>query len=294
MTQHRSQNRASRHLVDLDARYRERLHRGHTLAPVETVPADGTLLDVVPLPDTGKVLMIVAHVVPASAAPPGSPPEVPADRLPEPQATVDAQPTADAPVEGVTPYEASVPGEGPTEARPRTDDAPTSGEGHVAPGVPVSPSASAGTDETRRDTAPLVVAGRRLAPASPLPTSTASEEDATGEDPARQGDAPPQALRIDQPSRRVWVEGREIGLTYQEFELLVHFTTHPWQVFSRAELMQALWPAVDAATRTVDVHVHRLRRKLGSAGSQLSTVRRVGYTYRPHLANRSGLAPAGE
>jgi DNA-binding response OmpR family regulator len=90
------------------------------------------------------------------------------------------------------------------------------------------------------------------------------------------------------------VEGREIGLTYQEFELLVHFTRHPWQVFSRAELMQALWPAVDAATRTVDVHVHRLRRKLGSVGSQLATVRRVGYTYRPHLANRSRLTPAGE
>ena len=276
MTQHRSQNRASRHLLDLDARYRERLHRGHTLAPVETVPADGTLLDVVPLPDTGKVLMIVAHVVPASAAPP----EIPADRFPAPP---------QAPAGGVTPYEASVPGESPAEARLPTDGPPTSGEGHVVPGVPVSPSAPAGTDEARRDTAPLAVPGRQ-GPAgrtSPLAASAAPGEDATGED------APP-APRIDQLSRRVWVEGREIGLTYQEFELLVHFTAHPWQVFSRAELMRALWPAVDAATRTVDVHVHRLRRKLGSAGSQLATVRRVGYTYRPHLANRSGLAPAGE
>src|SRR3569833_1548933 len=75
MTQHRSPNRAARHLLDLDARYRERLHRGHPSATVATPPADGTLLDVVPLPDTGKVLMIVAHGVPASAAMPGSPPE---------------------------------------------------------------------------------------------------------------------------------------------------------------------------------------------------------------------------
>ncbi|MFB9839345.1 hypothetical protein ACFFNX_45105, partial [Actinoallomurus acaciae] len=117
MTQHRSQNRASRHLIDLDARYRERLHRGHALAPVEAVPADGTLLDVVPLPDTGKVLMIVAHVVPASAAPPGPPPEIPADRLPAPpQATADAQPITDAPA----PHEPRV----PAEARVHAEGAP--------------------------------------------------------------------------------------------------------------------------------------------------------------------------
>ncbi|MGI5230411.1 winged helix-turn-helix domain-containing protein [Actinoallomurus sp. CA-142502] len=313
MTQHRSQNRASRHLVDLDARYRERLHRGHALAPAETVPADGTLLDVVPLPDTGKVLMIVAHVVPASAALPGAFPAVPADTRPAcspapPQTTVGAPAgatsTDDAPADG-----AHVPGESQTLL---TDDASTSAEGHV----PVPPMA----DETRRDTAPLTVAGGSPLPASavrarpssgpaketsPDPTGQASPPsdspgrkgpwaDPGGAEPVRDDDAPPQALRIDQRSRRVWVGGREIGLTYQEFELLVHFTKHPWQVFSRAELMQALWPAADAATRTVDVHVHRLRRKLGSAGSQLATVRRVGYTYRPHLVNRSGLAQAGE
>jgi len=90
------------------------------------------------------------------------------------------------------------------------------------------------------------------------------------------------------------VDDREVGLTYQEFELLVHFTTHPWKVFSRAQLMQELWPTVDATTRTVDVHVHRLRRKLGRVGDQLATVRRVGYVYRPRLVNRAELAPAGE
>ncbi|GAA4494246.1 hypothetical protein GCM10023191_033100 [Actinoallomurus oryzae] len=253
MTQHRSPNRASRHLVDLDARYRERLHRGHALAPVETVPADGTLLDVVPLPDTGKVLMIVAHVVPASAVPPGSPPESdgrPALFPAPPRTTVDAQTPADA---------------------PSADDAsaasPASGAG--APPDGASP--------------PLGVIGQEPSPAE-WPEAN----------PVRRDDAPSEALRIDPSSRRVWVEGREIGLTYQEFELLAHFTTHPWQVFSRTDLMRALWPAVDATTRTVDVHVHRLRRKLGSAGSRLATVRRVGYTYRPHDVHRAEPAQAGE
>jgi hypothetical protein len=98
----------------------------------------------------------------------------------------------------------------------------------------------------------------------------------------------PNGLWVDRPSRRVRVDGREVGLTFQEFELLGHLTAHPWTVFSRTQLMQALWPAVDATTRTVDVHVHRLRRKLGRWGYQLVTVRRVGYVHRPHLVNRTG------
>jgi hypothetical protein len=231
MTQHRSPNRAARHLLDLDARYRERLHRGHPSATVETTPADGTLLDVVPLPDTGKVLMIVAHVVPASAAMPGSPPE-------------------------------NSPPDEPGAAPP--DPAPVPGEGSDA-------------------TAPAGVRPRPAAPIRPAPR-----------EPAPEPGALPDGLRIDEPSRRVWVDDREVGLTYQEFELLVHFTTHPWKVFSRAQLMQELWPTVDATTRTVDVHVHRLRRKLGRVGDQLATVRRVGYVYRPRLVNRAELAPAGE
>jgi DNA-binding response OmpR family regulator len=98
---------------------------------------------------------------------------------------------------------------------------------------------------------------------------------------------PPDGLRVDRPSRRVLVDDREVHLTFQEFELLAHFTAHPWTVFTRAELMRALWPTTDSATRTVDIHVHRLRRKLGRLSARLTTVRRVGYVYRPHLTNRA-------
>jgi DNA-binding response OmpR family regulator len=90
------------------------------------------------------------------------------------------------------------------------------------------------------------------------------------------------------------VDGREVSLTFQEFELLAHLTAHPWTAFSRAQLMRALWPTADAATRTVDIHVHRLRRKLGRVGSELATVRRVGYVYRPDVGNRPGLPGTGE
>jgi hypothetical protein len=276
MTQHRSLNRASHHLVDLDARYRERLRRGHAHAPVESVPADGTLLDVVPLPDTGKVLMIVAHVVPALAAPPEAPADAEPVRLPVlPHATADAPAADDVPAAGDTLTASAGPASAP--AGPAGDASPPLSvigpeSAPAGPAGPERPAAGPGGEDS--------------APAESVPAESAPV------DFVPRDDAPREALYIDRSSRRVWVEGREIGLTYQEFELLAHFTTHPWQVFSRTELMRALWPAVDATTRTVDVHVHRLRRKLGSAGSQLATVRRVGYTYRPRAAHRSEPAPA--
>jgi hypothetical protein len=291
MTQHRSLNRASHHLVDLDARYRERLRRGHAHAPVESVPADGTLLDVVPLPDTGKVLMIVAHVVPASAAPPEAPADAEPVRLPVlPHATADAPAADDVPAAGDTLTASAGPASAP--AGPAGDASPPLSvigpeSAPAGPAGPERPAAGPGGE----DSAPAESVPAESVPAESVPAESVPAESVPA-DPAPRDDAPREALCIDRSSRRVWVEGREIGLTYQEFELLAHFTTHPWQVFSRTELMRALWPAVDATTRTVDVHVHRLRRKLGSAGSQLATVRRVGYTYRPRAAHRSEPAPA--
>jgi DNA-binding response OmpR family regulator len=135
--------------------------------------------------------------------------------------------------------------------------------------------------------APPVVRPEPGEPLSETPTARAGRtaEPVTGPSP--------NGLHVNRPSRRVWVDAREIALTFQEFELLAHFIAHPWTVFTRAELMQALWPAMDPATRTVDVHVHRLRRKLGRLSAQLTTVRRVGYVYRPHLTNR-GTPPSTE
>jgi Transcriptional regulatory protein, C terminal len=90
-------------------------------------------------------------------------------------------------------------------------------------------------------------------------------------------------LLLDHDQRRVWVDGKEIPLTFQEFELLAFLSAHPSTVFSRADLVERVWQRDFAAdSRTVDVHISRLRHKLGSAyGRCLVTEYRVGYRFRP-------------
>jgi DNA-binding response OmpR family regulator len=92
------------------------------------------------------------------------------------------------------------------------------------------------------------------------------------------------ALVVDRESRRVWADGEQIDLTYLEFELLAQLTAAPKRVFSRAHLLATTWGGgPPTAGRTIDVHIHRLRRKLGNAGRHLVTVRRVGYKYDPTI-----------
>ena len=90
-------------------------------------------------------------------------------------------------------------------------------------------------------------------------------------------------LLLDHDQRRVWADGREIPLTYQEFELLAFLAAHPATVFSRADLVAKVWQRDFAAdSRTVDVHVSRLRRKLGPRyGQCVVTEYRVGYRFSP-------------
>ena len=79
------------------------------------------------------------------------------------------------------------------------------------------------------------------------------------------------------------VRGRALDLTYKEFELLKYLAQHPGRVFTRAQLLQEVW-GYDyfGGTRTVDVHVRRLRAKLGVEHEQLiGTVRNVGYRFVP-------------
>jgi hypothetical protein len=94
---------------------------------------------------------------------------------------------------------------------------------------------------------------------------------------------PDGALVVDHARRRVRLDGAEMRLTYQEFELLAFLSANPAQVFSRAELLDRVWPgSLSASTRTVDVHVSRLRRKLGPVHGQcLATEYRVGYRFDP-------------
>jgi hypothetical protein len=106
---------------------------------------------------------------------------------------------------------------------------------------------------------------------------------------AANGDGTPESaqdrsgLLLDHDQRRVWVDGREVTLTFQEFELLAFLSAHPTTVFSRADLVRRVWRRdFSADSRTVDVHVSRLRHKLGPAyGRCLVTEYRVGYQFRP-------------
>jgi two-component system phosphate regulon response regulator PhoB len=85
-------------------------------------------------------------------------------------------------------------------------------------------------------------------------------------------------LRIDPDSHRAWVGEQEITLCALEFKLLATLLRRQGRVQSRSTLLADVWGVRgDVATRTVDVHVKRLREKLGEAGNYIETLRGVGY-----------------
>ncbi|MFE5580965.1 winged helix-turn-helix domain-containing protein [Kitasatospora sp. NPDC056531] len=92
-----------------------------------------------------------------------------------------------------------------------------------------------------------------------------------------------RGITVDTERRNAYVDGRLLDLTYLEFELLAHLTEHPQRVHTRDHLVSAVWGYGHVGDgRTVDVHVARLRRKLGTAyRDTIVTVRRVGYKYTP-------------
>jgi DNA-binding response OmpR family regulator len=86
---------------------------------------------------------------------------------------------------------------------------------------------------------------------------------------------------VDEATYTAKVSGRVLDLTFKEFELLKFLAQHPGRVFSRQQLLQEVW-GYDyfGGTRTVDVHVRRLRAKLGADNETLiGTVRNVGYRF---------------
>ncbi|TYK43691.1 winged helix-turn-helix transcriptional regulator [Actinomadura decatromicini] len=102
------------------------------------------------------------------------------------------------------------------------------------------------------------------------------DDDVPGE--IRSGD-----LTIDEATYTARLRGRVLDLTFKEFELLKYLAQHPGRVFTRAQLLQEVW-GYDyfGGTRTVDVHVRRLRAKLGAEyESLIGTVRNVGYRFVP-------------
>jgi DNA-binding response OmpR family regulator len=96
---------------------------------------------------------------------------------------------------------------------------------------------------------------------------------------------------IDEASYSAKVRGRPLDLTFKEFELLKFLASHPSRVFTREQLLSEVW-GYDyfGGTRTVDVHVRRLRAKLGDLDSLIGTVRNVGYRFND---TEDGHEPAG-
>lgn len=90
-------------------------------------------------------------------------------------------------------------------------------------------------------------------------------------------------LQLDLERRTARLDGELLELTYLEFELLAHFSANPHRVHTRDHLVTAVWGYGHIGDgRTVDVHVARLRRKLGARyRAGIVTVRRVGYKYVP-------------
>ena len=124
-----------------------------------------------------------------------------------------------------------------------------------------------------------LVSERGNAPSSASAGASSPELGMTVEDgQIRSGD-----LVVDTNGYTASLRGRPIDLAYKEFELLKYLVQHPGRVFTRAQLLQEVW-GYDyyGGTRTVDVHIRRLRAKLGGEYEHvIGTVRNVGYRFDP-------------
>ncbi|GAA4201759.1 winged helix-turn-helix domain-containing protein [Microbispora amethystogenes] len=209
-------------------------------------PGQGSVLGVLPVPGTGAALMIVGYLVPADSSL-----DVPA-RTPRPAAEESAAVESD--------------------TMSRTARAAVEFAGAAIAGGPLSTASS---------TASSIAGGP--------PSAGSSEAPATRERPSGpawhefSAASPAEGeLVLDRTARVARSGGEEIELTYREFELLDYLTSAPGRVYNRRQLMAAVWDRYDEeGGRTVDVHVLRLRRKLGRHAGRIVTVRNVGYKYQP-------------
>jgi DNA-binding response OmpR family regulator len=148
----------------------------------------------------------------------------------------------------------------------------------------VALNADWGTDDVILETAGPAETEARLR----LATGRLTSSTAAGSGLIRAGE-----LTIDPDTYAAKLKGRPLDLTYKEFELLKFLAQHPGRVFTRDQLLREVW-GYDyfGGTRTVDVHVRRLRAKLGSEyESMIGTVRQVGYKF-VIPPNRSALPDA--
>jgi len=87
-------------------------------------------------------------------------------------------------------------------------------------------------------------------------------------------------LTIFEDEYRASLDGKDLGLTLTEFELLRYLVRHPRKAFTRQQLLETIWKdAMMVTERTVDAHIKNLREKLGEFSQHIQTVRGVGYRF---------------
>ena len=87
-------------------------------------------------------------------------------------------------------------------------------------------------------------------------------------------------LTIYEDEYRASLDGKDLGLTLTEFELVRYLVRHPRKAFTRQQLLETIWKdAMMVTERTVDAHIKNLREKLGSFAKHIQTVRGVGYRF---------------
>ncbi len=145
-------------------------------------------------------------------------------------------------------------------------------------------SAEWGIDDVMLDTSgPAEVDARIRIAVGKHMAAIASGDPHSGE--IRSGD-----VAIDESTYTARLKGNVLDLTFKEFELLKYLAQHPGRVFTRAQLLQEIW-GYDyfGGTRTVDVHIRRLRSKLGPEFEAIiGTVRNVGYRFTMPSAGKEG------
>jgi DNA-binding response OmpR family regulator len=164
----------------------------------------------------------------------------------------------------------------------------------VGPASRIRPAAArrdAGQSPAQRPARVRVPAMRRAGsqPVHPAPGPAGRPVmNAAGQPAVDRGAAPSAGagLVLDTAGRRVLIDGRDIGLVYLEFELFQFLVRNPGRALSREHVFRSVWGEEPLeSSRTVDIHVHRIRRKLGPVYSRrLVTVRRIGYRYEPAAA----------
>jgi Transcriptional regulatory protein, C terminal len=138
-----------------------------------------------------------------------------------------------------------------------------------------------GTDPTELFTADGTPV--RLGTLLPEEVPAARTRQATPPASSAPAQGPAHGPHIDVERHTAYVDGQRLDLTYLEFELLAHLVGNPHRVHTRDHLVATLWGYTHIGDgRTVDVHIARLRRKLGRYRETIVTVRRVGYKYEPH------------